>query len=328
MVIPDLFTYPQLIFRIVEKQKRGSEFVFQADSGFMSGSRYDQQRNLLVGESAAQKEIARFTFPTNKEGKTIYYNDYQHTMNLRTNVTNGVAGPIAEIYGRGIDEISMRGAFPTIGKRSVILSTEFVPDLKTYEPKDWAQSFKEFIQYFADLNDPYSRLWTDDTYKLDDPFSFKDLFGGGGGSSSNQQNNFLYEFQIIDEYAEQLFSVIPKTPTAYQSSSQPLAYAWSIDFIVVEDLMQAPYKQIPDDIMDLIASFRVPEIGEIPVVGPLSTLMDKMINISNSVSKAMTVLSSYKPGPKFANDVMKLNAANNQIVTQAIALGANKESFQ
>lgn len=326
MAIKDLFAHPQLIFRIVEKQKRGSEFQFKSISeGFLPESRFSQQRNLLFQEEGSQVEIARFTFPTNSEGKTFYYNDYQHTMNLRTNVVDGVAGTISEIYGRGIDEISMRGVFPRAGQRSVILSTEFVPELKTYEPKDWVQSFKEFIQYFADLNNPYSRLWTDAVFginNLENRYGVSDFLG----IDDNRQNPFLYEFQIIDEYAEQIFSIMPRSPRIYANASQALSYAWSIDFTVIEDKMQAPYKQIPDDLLDVVASFRVPTIDEIPVIGTLSTLMDKMIAISNAISKSMATISSYDPRPKFANDVMKLNSANNQILAQATSLAAQNSS--
>lgn len=313
MAISDLFTHPQLIFRIVEKQKRGSEFVFKSESDtFLPESRYSQQRDLHSKDSGSQKEIARFTFPTNSEGKTFLYNDYQLTMNLRTNVTDGVSGTISEIYGRGIDEISMRGVFPKAGERAVIISTEFVPELKTYNPKDWAQSFKEFIQYFADLNDPYSRLWTDSKFSID---AF-----GAGVIFNVAQNPFLYEFQIIDEYAEQIFSIMPRNPRIYGNTSQPLSYAWSIDFTVIEDKMSAPYKQIPDDALAVAASFRVPTVDELPVIGTLTTLVDKIISIQNSVAKAMATISSYDPRPKFANDVMKLEASKNQIIVQAASL--------
>lgn len=334
MPIKDLFAHPQLIFRIVEKQKRGSEFQFKSISDeFLPESRFSQQRKLHAENNGHQIEIARFTFPTNSEGKTFYYNDYQHTMNLRTNVVDGVAGTISEIYGRGIDEISMRGVFPRAGQRSIILSTEFVPELKTYEPKDWVQSFKEFIQYFADLNDPYSRLWNDISYQDDVSYQLSSVakyLGIGGATSESRGGNvnpFLYEFQIIDEYAEQIFSVMPRNPRIYANSSQALSYAWSIDFTVIEDKMQAPYKQIPDDLLDVVASFRVPTIDEIPVIGTLSTLMDKMIKVSNAISQSMATISSYDPRPKFANDVMKFNAANAQIVTQAASLGAQNASL-
>lgn len=330
MAIKDLFAHPQLIFRIVEKQKRGSEFQFKSISdSFLPESRFSQQRKIHSFKEGDQTEIARFTFPTNREGKTFYYNDYQHTMNLRTNVVDGVAGTISEIYGRGIDEISMRGVFPRAGQRSVILSTEFVPELKTYEPKDWVQSFKEFIQYFADLNDPYSRLWNDSDYQDDVSFQLSSVARflrqttlPSAESRGNTINPFLYEFQIIDEYAEQIFSVMPRSPRIYANSSQALSYAWSIDFTVIEDKMQAPYKQIPDDLLDVVASFRVPTIDEIPVIGTLSTLMDKMISILNSISKAMATIASYDPRPKFANDVMKLQSSRNQILAQAASLAA------
>ncbi len=328
MPISDLFSHPQLIFRIVEKQKRGSEYSFETATGgsfsdlILPESRYNKQRRLHSKESGNQTEIARFTFPINREGKTFFYNDYQLGMNLRTNVTDGIAGTISEIYGRGIDEISMRGVFPKAGERSVILSTEFVPELETFEPRDWVQSFKEFIQYYADLNDPYSRLWTDEDYTKGSQHSINTFkFVGVDGDSTNK-NKSLYEFQIIDEYAEQIFSVIPRNPRIYGNESQPLSFAWSIDFTVIEDKMQAPYKQIPDDVLDLVASFRVPEIDEIPVIGTLSTLMDKIISISNSVAKSMETLSSYSPKPKFANDVNKFNTAISQIATQAATFSA------
>jgi len=314
-----LFTHPKLIFRIIEKSKRGSEFKFIKDeTGINPVSRFNAQRNMLLKESGPQNEIARFTFPTNNEGKTFYYNDYQDSINLRTNVVDGVSGTIAELYGNGIDEISMRGVFPKAGERGVIISTEFTPEFKTYTPQKWKQSFKEFIKFFADLNDPYSRLWTDTNYQLGGGLSSIEI--AKFSSQKAKQNKFLYEFQVIDEYAEEIYSVLPRSPRVFANASQPLSYAWSIDFTVIEDKMQAPYKQIPDDILDLVASFRVPQISEIPVIGTLSTTVNKMVNITNSVTKAMETLSSYNPGPKFANDVMKYNSAMAKLVTQAASL--------
>lgn len=316
MPISDLFTHPQLVFRIVEKKQHGSEFVFASDTGFQPQSRFGLQTDKQSDKLGAQTEIARFTFPTNREGKMFFYNDYQHTINLRTNVTDGISGTISELYGRGIDEISMRGVFPLAGKRTVILPTEFVPSafLRTFEPKDWVQSFKEFIQYFADLNDPYSRLWNDKTYTLDKSgFSFDGL---SSRFSERQQNDFGYEFQVIDEYAEQIYSVMPRNPRIYGNASQPLSFAWSIDFTVVEDKMQAPYQQIPDDTLDLAASFRMLTIDEIPVIGALSTIMSKLINVTNSVTRAMAVIASYDMRSKITSDVAKLNSSSSQLMAQ------------
>ncbi len=81
---------------------------------------------------------------------------------------------------------------------------------------------------------------------------------------------------------------------------------------VIEDKLDANFKEIPDDILQLAASFRLPAISEIPFVGPVSTLVNKLIAISNSVNQMMNTILSYKNVPNtVAQDLYTLSVSNN-----------------
>jgi len=309
MALSDLTTHPQLILRILEKKEFGREADPNLDEGSIPklSDRFDTQR-----ENISQKTpIAEFKFPINHEGKTFYYQQYSNTLGARQSTVTGIAGIASEAYGVGLEDITMNGIFPTAADRNVIVSTgfSFEAALTQFTPKDWADNLKRFIKFYLDLNDPYSKIWTvDNYYTRDFRFAFSIYersgisveFGGDSGiKAGGKPNKKGYELVIVDEYAKTIQTIQPKSDglQIFTSKETPFTYGWRLNATVIEDKLDASFKEIPDDILQLMASYRLPAISEIPVIGPLSETLNKLIAISNSISQMMDTILTYKSFP-------------------------------
>lgn len=310
----ELLTRDQLIFRIIEKAEFGRQST-NVDEGTIpnASDRFDIQRK----EIKTKRQIAEFKFPINFQGETYYYQQYTKTVQARESTVSGIAGVSSEAYGVGLQPIQMNGIFPPGAERNVILSTDFSTEsaLTRYTPKDWADNLERFIKFYLDLHDPYSQIWTTQGYyevsKIDLDGAVSMLIGGGGDGSraeigyEGRPNKAGYEFVVIDEYAKTIQSVQPREGDAlqiYTTSGTPLTYGWRFNATVIEDKLDANFKPIPDDILQQAASFRLPPISEIPLVGPLSTTINKLIAISNSINDMMTTILTYK---SFPNNVVQ-----------------------
>lgn len=304
MALSDLTTHPELILRILVKKKFGRSADPNLDEGSVPklSERFDRQRE----EISSKAHIAEFKFPINHEGKTFYYQQYSTTLGARVSTVTGIAGVASEAYGVGLEDITMNGIFPTAADRNVILA-EANPEatLTNFTPKDWADSLKRFIKFYLDLNDPYSKIWTEEGYYRSEPIFYNGVKIGNALDflSKIGENRRVskegYELIVVDEYARTIQTIQPKSDglQIFTSKETPFTYGWRLNATVIEDKLDAAFKEIPDDILQLMASFRLPAISEIPVVGPLSQTLNKLIAISNSISQMMDTLLTYKSFP-------------------------------
>ncbi len=327
----DLLTRNQLIFRILQKESFGRQST-NVDEGSVPklSDRFDIQRKGIK----AKKQIAEFKFPINFQGETYYYQQYMKTVQARESTVVGIAGVSSEAYGVGLQPIQMNGIFPPGAERNVILSTDFTVDstLSRYTPRDWADNIERFVKFYLDLNDPYSQIWTtegyfeEDSINLDGAISM--LIGGGGDGSSarigfeGRPNKAGYEFVVVDEYAKTIQTIQPKDIQIFTQSGTPLTYGWRLNATVIEDKLDANFKPIPDDILQLAASFRLPSISEIPLVGPISTTVNKLIAISNATNNMMNTILTYANFPNtVTQSYNSLLIANTHILHKLERIG-------
>ncbi|MCK5603730.1 hypothetical protein KAR91_17720 [Candidatus Pacearchaeota archaeon] len=302
----ELLTRDQLIFRILEKESFGRQSN-NVDDGSVPklSDRFDIQRKNIK----SKKQIAEFKFPINFQGETFYYQQYMKTIQARESTVAGIAGISSEAYGVGLQPIQMNGIFPPGATRNVILSTDFSFEaaLTQYNPRDWADNLERFVKFYLDLNDPYSQIWTTEGYFEESSINLDGLISmliGGGGEDERaaigfegRPNKAGYEFVVVDEYAKTIQTIQPKEVQIFTQSGTPLTYGWRLNATVIEDKLDANFKPIPDDILQLAASFRLPAISELPIVGPLSTTVNKLIAISNATNNMMTTILTYKTFP-------------------------------
>ncbi len=302
----ELFTRDQLIFRILEKESFGRQST-NVDEGSVPklSDRFDVQRK----EIKSKRQIAEFKFPINFQGETFYYQQYSKTIQARESTVAGIAGVSSEAYGVGLQPITMNGIFPPGAERNVILSTDFSIEssLTQYKPRDWADNIERFVKFYLNLNDPYSQIWTTEGYFKESSINLDGIISmliGGGGDDEKAQIGFEgrpnkagYEFIVIDEYARTIQSIQPKEIQIFTTNGTPITYGWRLTATVIEDKLDANFKPIPDDILQLAASFRLPAISELPVVGPVSTFFNKLIAISNAINNMMTTILTYKTFP-------------------------------
>lgn len=304
MAVGDLFTRNQLIFRILEKESFGRQST-NVDEGSVPklSDRFDIQKKKIKSKT----QIAEFKFPINFQGETFYYQQYSKTVQARESTVSGIAGVSSEAYGVGLQPITMNGIFPPGAERNVIISTDFSTFLKQYKPRDWADNIERFIKFYLDLNDPYSQIWTTEGYYKESSINLAGVISmliGGSGDDEKAQigyegrpNKTGYEFIVIDEYAKTIQSIQPKEIQTFTTNSTPLTYGWRLSATIIEDKLDANFKPIPDDILQIAASFRLPAISEIPFVGPISTTVNKLIAISNAINNMMNTILTYKTFP-------------------------------
>lgn len=291
MALEDLTTFDELIIRIVEKPDFGRQAETVTDEGTTPklNDRFDNQREKVRD----QLKIAEFKFPINFEGKTFYYQQYAATNNYRQNTENGITGVISEMYGKGLTDTVMGGVFPTGAEVNVIASRsgDF---LSQFKPRDFADNIKRFFDLYADLHDPYSKIWTDGNYYVDAAVTVLSFFGNaqriGKGKTPNKAG---YEMIVVDEYARTIQTIQPKDLQIFASKDTPFTFGWRLSATVIEDKLDANFKPIPDDILQFLASFRLPAISEIPLIGPFSETFNKLIAINNSILRVMQTIESY-----------------------------------
>lgn len=318
------FGYPQLILRIIEKKDFGNSTT-NVDEGTIPKltDRFDNQQKQI----AEKTQVAEFKFPINLEGRTFFYQQYSNTIGARQSTVNGIAGVSSEAYGVGLEDITLNGIFPTAAERNVILSTalDLESSLTQYNPRDWADNLKRFIKFYLDLNNPYSKIWTVKGYYQQTKINVQGLLSiliGGGGDGSKPKigyegipNKAGYELIMIDEFAKTIQSIQPKGDDAIQiftSKDSPLTFGWRLNAYVIEDKLDANFKEIPDDILQIAASFRLPTLNELPVVGPLSTFINKLVAISNAINQMMNTILTYKTYPNSViQDYNSLLISNN-----------------
>jgi len=319
------FGYPNLILRILEKKDLGRSST-NKDQGSVPklSDRFDTQKKTV----AEQTQVAEFKFPINFEGRTFYYQQYSSTITGRQSTVNAIAGISSEAYGVGLKDISMTGIFPTAADRNVILSTalDLESSLTKYSPKDWADNLERFFKLYFDLKDPYSQIWVTKGYYQETKLNINGLIslliGGGDGSKpkigyGGIPNKAGYEFIVVDELAKSILSIQPKDLQLFISKEAPYTYGWRINATVIEDKLDANFKEIPDDILQLAASFRLPTLDELPVVGPLSTFTNKLVNISNSINQMMNTVLTYKTFPNsVVQDLNAFVASNNNTLNK------------
>ncbi|UCE64954.1 MAG: hypothetical protein JSU85_08695 [Candidatus Zixiibacteriota bacterium] len=324
MAAEDFFKYPNLIMRIVEKQDFGrtSTVVDEGNIPKLS-DRFDTQRKSI----REQIQIAEFKFPVNQDGKTFYYQQYANTLNARQSTVPGIAGISSEAYGTGLEDVSFNGVFPAAAERNVIAATDLTAEsaLTQYRAKDWADNIKRFVRFYLDLNDPYSQIWTKKGYYQATKINIEGLVSLIiGGKSTDRKSNIGYEgtpnkagyeFIVIDEWAKSIVSIQPKSVDTFTSNQTPISYGWRINATIIEDKLDANFKEIPDDILQLIASYRLPAVSELPVVGPLSEFVNKLVAISNSINEMMNTILTYKNVPNtIVQDYNSFLYANNNIL--------------
>ena len=332
MALDDLTTHPELILRIVEKDIFGRQATTNKDEGSIPklSNRFDTQKKSIK----QQTQIAEFKFPINFEGRTFNYQQFSDTLTARQSTVNGIAGISSEAYGVGLEDIVMSGIFPPAAERNVIatntpsVASAGVEAFETgsfrrFTPVDWADNLKRFIKFYLDLSDPYSQIWTTKGYYQETSINIDGLVGllnaGGTDKKANighegKPNKAGYELIVVDEYAKTILSIQPKDVQIFADKGTPVTFGWRINATVIEDKLDANFKQIPDDILQLAASFRLPPISELPVVGPLSQTLNKLVAISNSINQIMNTILSYKN-------------ASNQIVQDGIALNASNANL-
>ncbi|MCK5613124.1 hypothetical protein KAR91_65225, partial [Candidatus Pacearchaeota archaeon] len=256
------FGYPQLILRILEKKSFGRQST-NVDEGTIPklSDRFDTQKKAVD----VQRRVAEFKFPINFEGRTFFYQQYSSTIGARTSTVNGIAGVSSEAYGTGLEDITLGGIFPTSAERNVILSTieNVEAQLTRYTPVDWADNLKRFYKFYLDLNDPYSQIWNTRGYYQETKINIRGvvstLIGGEGDGSrakigyEETPNKEGYELVVIDEYAKSIQTVQPKPDglQVFSSKETPFTFGWRINATVVEDKLDANFKPIPDDILQL-----------------------------------------------------------------------------
>jgi hypothetical protein len=325
MALEDLTTFDQLIFRIVEKKDFGRQAETNEDEGTTPklDDRFDTQREKV----RSQKIIAEFKFPINFEGKTFYYQQYSNTNNYRTNTENGLTGIISEMYGRGLNDITMNGIIPTAAEVNVIASTGFDTFLSQYKPRDFIDSLKRFFDLYADLHDPYSKIWTDEKYYIERNLLFISIVGNnieGSIGFGKQPNKAGYEMIVVDEYARTIQTIQPKPDglNTYATSQTPFTFGWRVNATIIEDKLDANFKPIPDDILQFMASFRLPNISEIPLIGPFSQTFNKLIAINNSILSMMNTIESYINLPNsIVQDYNRYVSSYQQVLNKAASVG-------
>jgi len=332
MALGDLTTRPELILRIVEKGGFGRQST-NKDEGSIPrlSNRFDTQKKTVK----EQTNIAEFKFPINFEGRTFYYQQYSSTLTARQSTVNGVAGVSSEVYGVGLEDIVMSGIFPPAAERNVIATNTPVPysslsesldigAISRYTPVDWADNLKRFIKFYLDLNDPYSQIWTTDDYYQETSINIDGLVELLNAGSSDKKANIGhegkpnkegYELIVVDEYAKTILSIQPKDVQIFADKGTPITFGWRINATVIEDKLDANFKQIPDDILQLAASFRLPPISELPIVGPLSETINKLVAINNSIIQIMNTILSYKNIPnRVTQDLIAFHASKGNIL--------------
>lgn len=323
MALQDLFTFDQLIIRIVEKKDFGRQAETNIDEGITPSlnDRFDAQRESVRNQAT----IAEFKFPINFEGKTFYYQQYAATNTYRQSTENGVAGVSSEIYGKGLTDIVMSGIFPNAAEVNIIASRGFRTFLENYKPRDFADNFKRFFELYADLHDPYSKIWTEDNYYIGLLWAITDSLSGrvqakiGRGKKPNKAG---YEMIVVDEYARTIQTIQPKDTQVYASKDAPFTFGWRINATVIEDKLDANFKPIPDDLLQFLASFRLPAISEIPLIGPFSETFNKLIAINNAILRVMNTIESYVDYPNtIVRDYNRYIASYQKILNKAVSIG-------
>lgn len=294
MALEDLTKFDQLIIRIVEKPDFGRQASTNEDEGSTPklDDRFDSQRK----EVKAQKKIAEFKFPINFEGKTFYYQQYAATNSYRQNTENGLTGIVSEMYGKGLTDVVMSGIFPTAAEVNIIATQTQSEILTQYKPRDFADSIKRFFDFYADLHDPYSKIWTEGFYYIDWEANIFAIVAGEAGNQigfGRTPNKAGYEMIVVDEYARTIQTIMPKDLQIFTAKEAPFTYGWRLNSTVIEDKLDANFKPIPDDVLQFLASFRLPNISEIPLIGPFSQTFNKLIAINNSILRVMTTMESY-----------------------------------
>lgn len=322
MALEDLTTFDQLIIRIVERPDFGRQASTNEDEGVTPklDERFDTQREQVRD----QRKIAEFKFPINFEGRTFYYQQYAATNSYRQNTENGLTGIVSEMYGKGLTDIVMNGILPTAAEVNVIVSTTGSDFLSQYKPRDFADNIKRFFDFYADLHDPYSKIWSEGLYYFDPLISILSAVGDiksniGKGKTPNKAG---YEMIVVDEYARTIQSIQPKDVQIFSAKDTPFTFGWRINATVIEDKLDANFKPIPDDVLQFLASFRLPAISEIPLIGPFSETFNKLIAINNSILRVMNTIESYINLPN--NTVQSLNryiASYQSIFNKANSIG-------
>ncbi|MCP4749370.1 MAG: hypothetical protein GY866_00620 [Proteobacteria bacterium] len=303
MAATDYITHPSLYMRIMEKKKYGWESDINKSEDFNPEliDRFETQLDDL------DKPIAEFKFPINHEGKTFFYQQFSRTIKARKTTVEGIAGPISEVYGEGVSDITMSFVFPTAAERTVILAADMMSAMDTYYPRDWADSLERFIQFFLDLHDPYSAIWTEDGYYYTPTLEIPTATKGTKIGYKEKPSPEGYELVVVDEYARSILSIHPKDVQIFASKENPLSFGARLQADVVEDKLAVNYSPIPDDIMQLAASFTLPSIDEIPVLGPATEVLNKTIAIANALLSAMGTIYHYANYP-------------NQVVAECVQL--------
>jgi hypothetical protein len=324
--LAELTKNPELILRITEKKDFGRQTT-NVDEGKIPklSDRFETQKKAV----REQIQIAEFKFPINFEGRTFYYQQYSKTVNARQSTVSGIAGVSSEAYGVGVQDIVMTGIFPPSAERNVIAATDLTLEsaLTRYTPKDWVDNLERFIKLYLDLNDPYSQIWTTKGYYQATSINVEGLVSlliGGKGEDRKADigyegtpNKAGYELIVVDEYAKTIQSIQPKNDglQTFATKDTPFTYGWRLNASIIEDKLDANFKEIPDDILQLAASFRLPPLSEIPVVGPASQTLNKLIAISNSINQMMNTILSYKNYPNtVVQDLNTLLYSNNQVL--------------
>ncbi|MCK5608170.1 hypothetical protein KAR91_40185 [Candidatus Pacearchaeota archaeon] len=331
MALEDLTTFDELIIRIVERKDFGRQSDTNIDEGTTPklNDRFDTQREKVRD----QTKIAEFKFPINFEGRTFYYQQYSSTNTYRQNTENGLTGIISEMYGRGLNDITMTGIFPTAAQVDVIAAANVSDFLSQYKPRDFADNLKRFFDLYADLHDPYSKIWTEKNYYVDSSLISAIVVGGAGRTLGGPgrkigvgktPNKAGYEMIVVDEYARTIQTIQPKTDglTIFASKGTPFTFGWRVSATVIEDKLDANFKPIPDDILQFLASFRLPAISEIPFIGPFSQTFNKLIAINNSILRVMNTMESYINLPNtVVQDFNRYLASYQQIFNKADVIG-------
>jgi hypothetical protein len=324
MALEDLTTFDQLIIRIVERKDFGRQAETNLDEGVTPklNDRFDTQRESVRD----QTKIAEFKFPINFEGKTFYYQQYAATNNYRQNTENGITGIVSEMYGKGLTDVVMNGIFPTAAEVNIIASTTGNDFLSQFKPRDFADNIKRFFGFYADLHDPYSKIWTEGNYYIDSNISISDLVRSGGSvrkiGVGKTPNKAGYEMIVVDEYARSIQGIQPKDLQIFAGKESPFTFGWRLNATVIEDKLDANFKPIPDDLLQFLASFRLPAISEIPLIGPFSQTFNKLIAINNAILNVMNTIESYIDLPnQTIQDLNRYLSSYQRIFNKANAIG-------
>ncbi|MDX2469811.1 MAG: hypothetical protein QNL04_04455 [SAR324 cluster bacterium] len=269
-------TKPKLILRIVKKESYGSIAVPNIFEQTLLGAdlerRFGDQQKITARQNANanpldQTELARFEFPKGNGGVTFSPQEISDTTSYRQNTVNGVSGPISRTFGKGFSKHTMSGVFTGGIINSVIMSSNLKNmDLANYKASDWKDNLKRFLGLYADLSDPNSKLYQ----KLET----------SAGNFVSKPNPEGYELQLIDEINSEMYAITVSDLGFFQNKAEPLKIGWKIDFLAYENKLDAVYRPIPDDVLDVLGSFRLPTMNELPVLGPLTTAINKLTKVT------------------------------------------------